>query len=129
MTKLNGVKIPLYNWRTFWMAPYLICYFVVILFIIERKWLFMRTLNTVLPLKSKLCGAIVVLVLEIELSKCWKIVEFPKISIKMKNCKTFYEAQTTSRLKEIIQPLSPPHSDKILQRLWRQIFLRICKEI
>ena len=27
-----------------------------------------------------------------------KIVEFLKISIKMKNCKTFYEAQTVSRL-------------------------------
>ena len=38
------------------------------------------------------------------MSKCWKIVEFPKISIKMKNCKTFYKAQTASRLKGIIQP-------------------------
>ena len=26
-----------------------------------------------------------------------KMVEFPKISIKMKNCKTFYEAQIASR--------------------------------
>ena len=29
--------------------------------------------------------------------KMLKMVEFPKISIKMKNCKTFYEAQTVSR--------------------------------
>ena len=29
-------------------------------------------------------------------------VKFSKISIKMKNCKTFYKAQTASRLKEII---------------------------
>ena len=31
-----------------------------------------------------------------KVSKCWKIVEFQKISIEMKNCKTFYEAQTAS---------------------------------
>ena len=31
-----------------------------------------------------------------EISKCWKIAEYQKISIKMKNYKTFYEVQTTS---------------------------------
>ena len=41
-----------------------------------------------------------------DVSKRWKMVEFPKISIKMKNFKTFYEAQTATRLKEIIQPLT-----------------------
>ena len=35
------------------------------------------------------------------------MLEFQKISIKMKNCKSFYEAQTASCLKEIIQP--PPN--------------------
>ena len=39
-----------------------------------------------------------------EVSKCWKIVQLPEISIKMKNCKIFYETQTASRLQEIIQP-------------------------
>ena len=38
------------------MAPCLICYFIVILFYIERKWLLMRNLATILPLKSKLSG-------------------------------------------------------------------------
>ena len=33
-----------------------------------------------------------------------KEVEFTKISIKMKNCKTFYETKTAVRIKEIIQP-------------------------
>ena len=57
-------------------------------------------------------------------SKCWKIVEFPKISIKMKNCKTFCKAETTSRLNEIIKPLSnPPPYDKILLCLWNKTFL------
>ena len=39
-----------------------------------------------------------------EVSKFWNIVEFPKLSIKMENFKTFYEAQTESRFQEIIQP-------------------------
>ena len=34
--------------------------------------------------------------------------EFLKISITMKNCKTFYEAQTVSRLKEMAQLFPPP---------------------
>ena len=39
-----------------------------------------------------------------------KIVEFSKISIKIKNCKTFCKAQTANRLKKFIQ--SPPHQNK-----------------
>ena len=39
----------------------------------------------------------------LEVSKCWNMIEFPKVSIKMKNFKTSYEAQTASRLKEIIK--------------------------
>ena len=66
----------------------------------------MRNLATVLPLKSKLSGKLQRFIIMVEVSKNWKIVKFRKISIKMKNCKTFYETQTASRLKEIIQP--PP---------------------
>ena len=47
-----GWKMPLFKWHTFWMAPCLIC-FVVILFYIARKWLLMGNLATILPLKSK----------------------------------------------------------------------------
>ena len=54
-----------------------------------------------------------------EVSKCWKIVEFPKISIKMKNFKTFSMSQTASRLEEIIQ--SPPN--KSFLRLWSKNIL------
>ena len=49
----------------------------------------------------------------------------------MKNCKTFYEAQTMSCLKEIIQPppIHPP-SDKILLRLLnKNIFREIYRNI
>ena len=64
-----------------------------------------------------------------EVSKCWNITEFPKISIKMKNWKTFYQVQTAIRFKEIIQPLpNPPSSDKILLRFWNRSFLtEICR--
>ena len=33
-----------------------------------------------------------------EVSKCWKIVEFPKNSVKMKKCKAFYKAQTARQI-------------------------------
>ena len=43
------------------------------------------------------------------LSKCWKIVDFLKVSVKLKNCKAFYKAQAGSRVKEVIQsPQNPP---------------------
>ena len=69
-------------------------------------------------------------ILLMKVSKYWKIVEFQKISIKMKNCKTFYETQTASCLKEIIQPPQPPiPPDKILIRLWNKNFLERYTEI
>ena len=43
-----------------------------------------------------------------DVSKYWKIVQFRKISIKIENCKTFYETHTASRFKEIVQPHPPP---------------------
>ena len=51
-----------------------------------------------------------------EVSKCWNIEEFSKISIKMKNFKTFYKAQTASHFKP---PLFTPHlPDKSFRHLW-----------
>ena len=66
----------------------------------------MRNLATILSLKSKLCGKFQRL--QMEVSKCWKVVEFQKNSIKMKNSETLYEAQRASRFKETIQP--PPQT-------------------
>ena len=54
-----------------------------------------------------------------EVSECWKIAQFPKSLVKTKNCKTFYESQTASLPKEIIQP---PPTDKILLRLLNKNF-------
>ena len=37
-----------------------------------------------------------VLMLQMEVSKCWKIIEFQKTSLRMKNCKTNYSASPDS---------------------------------
>ena len=126
MTKCNKViwgETSLCKWHTyFWMTPYLIWYFLAIIFYIERKWLLMRNLATILSLKSKLCGKFQRL--QMEVSKCWKVVEFQKNSIKMKNSETLYEAQRASRFKETIQPPPKPFpSDKALLSLWNKNFL------
>ena len=49
------------------------------------------------------------------------------MSIKMSNCKTFYEAQAASRVKEIVQirpPVPPPHQIKAYYVSGTKIFLR-----
>ena len=51
-----------------------------------------------------------------EVLKCWKIVGFPKISIKMKDFKIFYGAQTL--IYKIIQP--PTRQN--FPRLWNKVF-------
>ena len=110
-----------------------ICYFVVILFSIERKWLLMRNLARILPLKSKLTGKFQLFsaIALMELLKCWKRVEFPKISIKMKNFKTFCKAQTASRLMEIVQPPTKPNPTQIKSNyiFGTKIFLRRYVEV
>ena len=69
--------------------------------------------------------------LVMKVSKYWKMVEFRKISIKMKNYKGFYETQTASHLKEFIQPPPPPiPPDKILLRLCnRNALKKICRNL
>ena len=109
------------KWHTFWMSPCFICLgFFVILFYIERKWLLMRHLATILPLMSKLPGKFQ------RFNAIDKSIEMlTKISIKMKNCKLFCKTQIASHLKEIIQPFPiPPPPDKTLLRLWKKNFLK-----
>ena len=58
----------------------------------------------------------------------------PKISLKMKNCNTFYETQTASCLKKFIQPPPPPpqppyHQMKSYYAFETKIFLRRYTEI
>ena len=56
------------------------------------------------------------IVWKISAFQCYKINEFPKISIKMINCKAFYKAQTASCLKG-------NHSSFPSLRLWNKNFL------
>ena len=73
----------------------------------------MRSLATILPLKSKLSR------------KFQRFNTLDRFSIKMKNCKTLYEVQTTSRLKEIFQPPpTHPSPDKILLCLWNKNIIK-----
>ena len=107
------------------MTAYLICYFIVILFYIEKRWLLMRNLATILPLKSKLSGKFQLFNAidgRIEMLKnSWN----SKNPFKMKNCTTFYEAQIASRLKEIIlPPPTHPYQIKSYYAFKTKIFLR-----
>ena len=68
----------------------------------------MENLVRILPLKSKLSGKFQRFNAVDRSTKMLKIAKFSKISIKTKNRKIFYKAQTTSRLKEIIQPPTIP---------------------
>ena len=81
-------------------------FFFVILFYSERKWLLLRNLATILPLKRKLSGKFQRFNAINRSIKMLKVIEFSKISVKMKNFKTFYKAQTADYLKKFIQ--SPP---------------------
>ena len=95
-----------------------ICYFFVIFLYIEKKWLLVRHLATVLPLKSILFGKFQRVNMKIDASKCWKIVEFQKILIKMKDCNTFYEAQANF--------ICLQNSKIVLWNKWLIFFVRFC---
>ena len=117
--------MPLCKWHTFWMVLCLIWFFLVILFYIQRKWLLVRNLAAVLPLKCKLSGKFQRFnAMDRNIEMLNRIVEFSKISIKMKNCKTFCKAQIAIRFMEIIQPPpSHPHQIKIYYISGTKIFL------
>ena len=81
----------------------------------------MRNVAKILPLKSKLSGKFQRFNAINRCIRILKLVEFSKISIKIKNCKTFFKAQTANRLKKFIQPpIHPtPHSSPPEQTLLR----------
>ena len=88
------------------------------------------TFYDIFPLKSKLSGKFKRFNAVDEELKWWKIIEYQKTSLKMKNCQILYKGQTTSHLKEVIQPRpKPPPSDKTLYVFGTKIFLRRYTEI
>ena len=82
----------------------------------------MRNIAAILPLKSKLPGKFERFNAINRCIEMLKIDEFSKISIKIKNCKTFCKAQTANRLKKFIQSPPPTRTNLITSR--KQIFLR-----
>ena len=108
--------MSLCKWHTFCMAPWLICCLFVTLLYIERKWLLMRNLATVLPLKSKLSGKFqrfnaVNGSMEMLISS-W-------ISKKIKLKWTIKTFKQSAALRKLFSP--PP--DKNFQRHWNKNFL------
>ena len=81
----------LYKWHT-WIAPCLICYFIVTLFYIALYCY----LATNLKSKNSCLENFSILMLQMEVLKCWKIVEFPKIAI----AKRFTKPKQRSALKK-----------------------------
>ena len=85
--------------------------------VVKREWLLVRNAVPILPLKSKLSGKFQrfnAINFNVLMSiKMLKIVEFSKISFKIKNCKTFCKARTVNRRKKFIQaPPSHPRQIK-----------------
>ena len=78
----------------------------------------MRNAAAILPLKSELSGKFQRFSAINRRIEMLKLVKFSKISMKIKNYKTFCKAQTPNGLKEFIQsphlpsPLPSPHQDK-----------------
>ena len=69
--RLMEWKPPLCKWYTFWMAPWLICCFTVILLHIERKCHLKTNFATILILKFKLSGKFKRFNASIEMLNSW----------------------------------------------------------
>ena len=95
-------KMQLCKWHTFWMAQCLICCFIVIFILYwEKVTSYDEKLSHNITLKVQIVWKISAFQCPRwkYRSKYWKIVEFQKNSVKMKNSKTFYMAQTASCFK------------------------------
>ena len=114
-------KMPLCKWHTLWMAPYLICYFIVVIFYVERKWLLMRNLSTILPLMSKLSP------------KFQRFNTLDRFSIKIKNWKTARSKQRAALRKFFSFAPTHPHRIKSYYVSGTKILLRrfieICRHL
>ena len=115
MTQVNGMKNVIMQVTYFLNGPMVNLFYCHILQ--ERD--FLRESLPRYPWSPNCMDNFRVSLLLMKVSKYWKIVEFPKISIKTKKFKTFYYAKTASRLKEIIQ--HPPTKQKLC--LWNKNFL------
>ena len=120
-----GWKLLLCKSCKLWMTLWLICCFIVMLFYIERKWLLWKIYSQSYPWSPNCLKNFHVSVILMKVSKCWNIVEFPKLSIKTENVKTFYEDQTMSRLQEDVPPTTP---DKGFLRRYTGIYRHLLSQ-
>ena len=102
----------------------LYCY---IIFCIVRKRILMSNLATILPLQFNFPGKFQRFNAIDGSVKMLKQNQFSKLSIIIKNCKTFHETQTVSRLQEIIQ--SSPQPTPIIQNITTSLEKKILTEI
>ena len=120
-----GWKMPLCKWHIFWMAPCLIFYFIVILFNIERKWLFEKF--------SHYLTFEVQIVWKISATQyyCWKYrntekqLNFEKFQLIWKIVKHLTRLKQRAALRKLFSlssPCIPP--DKTLLRPCNKHFLR-----
>ena len=107
------------------MAQCLVCYFLAMLFHIERKWLLMKNLARILALKPKLSGNL----------QCFNATDrsikrlknswiSKRFELKWKIVKHFMRPKQRGALRKLFS-LPPTHSssDKILLHLWNKNFL------
>ena len=87
---------------------FVFCLFFVILFYIAIKWLLMRNVASVLPLKSKLSGKFQRFNAINRCIEMLKIVKFSKISIKIKIVKHFSSPKQWTALRNLFS-LPPSH--------------------
>ena len=85
---------------------FVFCLFFVILFYIAIKWLLMRNVASVLPLKSKLSGKFQRFNAINRCIEMLKIVKFSKISIKIKIVKHYASPKQWTALRNLFSP--PP---------------------
>ena len=69
----------------------------------------MRNVDPILPFQFKLSGKFQRFKAINRSIEKLNIVEFSRISIKIKSCKTFCKAQTDNHLKKFIQSPTPSH--------------------
>ena len=121
MTKLNEVKIPIMQVAYFLNSPMfnLLFYCYIVLF-----W---EKVTSYEKFNSQNCMKNFSVFIAIDKSiKMLNLVEFSKILIKMKNCKTFYKVKQRAILRKLSCHSKP---DKILLRLWNKNFVRRYTEI
>ena len=87
---------------------FVFCLFFIILFYIAIKWLLMRNVASVLPLKSKLSGKFQRFNAINRCIEMLKIVKFSKISIKIKIVKHFASPKQWTALRNLFS-LPPSH--------------------